>query len=380
MIKRNLKGIVIVTISTLSAFILSIVLKNILLVLTTPTAYSPIQNSSDFAMSDIFEYISNDANFSYISNDIVIVATDGCNRQEIASIIDTINTYNPKVIGLDVIFKQQQYNDSALISTINKCNQIVLPYDMGYNTQSDVFFVQDSSYFYNDLKHVNLGAINLSGNSIRNVIRRFKNHFCTQTDSVNSFSYLIANLYSNDNTNKLNERPDDGLIAYRGREIEKFTKEEFISLEDKNLTIQNKIVLLGDINSNSDMHTTPIKEEVAGVVIHAHIIDTILNGLYIKEASNLLNYSIAILMTLLFCGFTYYVRVNVKYAGRLLIRTVQFGLIITYIIIGYFLYSVCNYYINFSISVLMTGISILMLDITSGFHGLYTLMTKKIAK
>ena len=380
MIKRNIKGFAIVTISTLSAFILSILLKNILLVLTSPTAYSPIQNSSDFAMSDIFEYLSNDANYSYISNDIVIIATDGCNRQEIASIIDTINSYNPTVIGLDVIFKQQQDTDSALISAINKCSQIVLPYALEYDTQSNVFFVQDSSYFYNELKSANFGVINLSGNSIRNVIRRFKNYFCTQTDSINSFSYMIAKLHSNDNSSNYIENQNEGLITYSGRDIEHFTKDEFLSLEDKNLKIRNKIVLLGDINSNSDMHTTPIKEEEAGVVIHAHIIDTILNGLYIKEASNMLNYSIAILMTLLFCGFTYYVRVNVKYAGRLLIRAVQFGLIITYIIIGYFLYSVCNYYINFSISVLMTGISILMLDITSGFHGLYTLMTKKIAK
>ena len=377
--RKTIKGSVVVLISVLGAFIMSIALKNILMLLTSPSAYSPMQNSSDFAMSDIYEYISDDSDSQYKSNEIVVVSTDGCNRQEIAKLIEKINDNNPKVIGLDVIFRQSQSSDSILISAINKSKKIVLPYDMGYDENLELFLKQDSSYFYKQLKNKNFGAINLSGNSIRNVIRRFKPIFITEDDSIDNFSSAIAKIYSSDKYNDLIGRNNDNeLIIYHNRDIEIYSSDELISLKDKDLWIKDKIVLLGEVCSNSDMHTTPIKEQEAGVVIHAHTIDTILNGYYVKETNNLVNYGIAIVVTLLFCGFTYYVRENVKLVGRLLIRFIQFGLILMYLIVGYYLYSVNNLYIDFSVSALMTSVSILMLDLTGGLYGLYILTIKKI--
>lgn len=377
--RKTIKGSVVVSISVLGAFIMSIALKNILMLLTSPSAYSPMQNSSDFAMSDIYEYISDDSDSQYKSNEIVVVSTDGCNRQEIAKLIEKINDNNPKVIGLDVIFRQSQSSDSILISAINKSKKIVLPYDMGYDENLELFLKQDSSYFYKQLKNKNFGAINLSGNSIRNVIRRFKPIFITEDDSIDNFSSAIAKIYSSDKYNDLISRNNDNeLIIYHNRDIEIYSSDELISLKDKDLRIKDKIVLLGEVCSNSDMHTTPIKEQEAGVVIHAHTIDTILNGYYVKETNNLVNYGIAIVVTLLFCGFTYYVRENVKLVGRLLIRFIQFGLILMYLIVGYYLYSVNNLYIDFSVSALMTSVSILMLDLTGGLYGLYILTIKKI--
>lgn len=377
--RKTIKGSVVVSISVLGAFIMSIALKNILMLLTSPSAYSPMQNSSDFAMSDIYEYISDDSDSQYKSNEIVVVSTDGCNRQEIAKLIEKINDNNPKVIGLDVIFRQSQSSDSILISAINKSKKIVLPYDMGYDENLELFLKQDSSYFYKQLKNKNFGAINLSGNSIRNVIRRFKPIFITEDDSIDNFSSAIAKIYSSDKYNDLIGRNNDNeLIIYHNRDIEIYSGDELISLKDKDLRIKDKIVLLGEVCSNSDMHTTPIKEQEAGVVIHAHTIDTILNGYYVKETNNLVNYGIAIVVTLLFCGFTYYVRENVKLVGRLLIRFIQFGLILMYLIVGYYLYSVNNLYIDFSVSALMTSVSILMLDLTGGLYGLYILTIKKI--
>lgn len=377
--RKTIKGSVVVSISVLGAFIMSIALKNILMLLTSPSAYSPMQNSSDFAMSDIYEYISDDSDSQYKSNEIVVVSTDGCNRQEIAKLIEKINDNNPKVIGLDVIFRQSQSSDSILISAINKSKKIVLPYDMGYDENLELFLKQDSSYFYKQLKNKNFGAINLSGNSIRNVIRRFKPIFITEDDSIDNFSSAIAKIYSSDKYNDLIGRNNDNeLIIYHNRDIEIYSSDELISLKDKDLRIKDKIVLLGEVCSNSDMHTTPIKEQEAGVVIHAHTIDTILNGYYVKETNNLVNYGIAIVVTLLFCGFTYYVRENVKLVGRLLIRFIQFGLILMYLIVGYYLYSVNNLYIDFSVSALMTSVSILMLDLTGGLYGLYILTIKKI--
>lgn len=375
----TIKGSVVVAISVLGAFVISIALKNILMLLTSPSAYSPMQNSSDFAMSDIYEYISDDSNSRYKSNDIVVVSTDGCNRQGIAELIDIINNHNPKVIGLDIIFRQEESMDSMLISAIKKSESIVLPYIMDYDENLKFFLKQDSSYFYKQLESKNLGAINLSGNSIRNVIRRFKPIFITEDNSIDNFSSAIVKIYSSNKYNDLIGRNNDNeLIVYHNRDIEIYSRDELISLKDKDLRIKDKIVLIGEVCSNSDMHTTPIKEQEAGVVIHAHTIDTILSGYYVRETNNLVNYGIAIVVTLFFCGFTYYVRENVKLVGRLLIRIIQFGLILMYLIVGYYLYSVNNVYIDLSVSALMTSVSILMLDLTYGLYGLYILTIKKI--
>ena len=68
------------------------------------------------------------------------------------------------------------------------------------------------------------------------------------------------------------------------------------------LKTKDKIILLGQLYSRADMHTTPISVEMPGVLIHAHILATILGKKEIIDVSKSINYFIAVIITFLFCG------------------------------------------------------------------------------
>ena len=68
------------------------------------SVFSPMEKSNDFVVSDLYQTNLSNRMVSSMSNDIVIVSVDGCNRQEIADILTSINECKPKGVFLDIFF------------------------------------------------------------------------------------------------------------------------------------------------------------------------------------------------------------------------------------------------------------------------------------
>ena len=84
------------------------------------------------------------------NSEIVIVALDGCNRDDIANLLINLNTLSPRVMGLDVLFFNKYEGDEYLIKAIRSCSNLILPIAID-EEEGDVI----ESYFYNEIPEKN---------------------------------------------------------------------------------------------------------------------------------------------------------------------------------------------------------------------------------
>lgn len=376
--------IVVIIFAVIGAFLLSLFVKY---QFTSPDAFSSTEKSINFELSDLYTSAGNRSLTRDYCGDILIISADKSNRDQIAATIKALDEMEAKVIGIDISFPSRQDNDSHLISVLQSCHQTVLPYHLEIKDDSEHYVISDTSYFFADLPEKHYGADNIGGSTIRSTIRVFKPFFkISDTTVVDSFAAAIVKLYSPDSYENLKSRNTDlNRIRFHGIDIDCLHWTDIISndsipqtLRTHEELIKDRIVLIGHTNSNTDLHTTPIDVETPGVFIHAYTINTILKELYTKQSSEFVNYLIALIVTLLFCTFVYYIKANVDGIGEIIIRICQFLLMILFFIIGTILYLKHSIFVNFSLSLLMIGFSMLMLDIASGIYWIYKKTIKHI--
>jgi hypothetical protein len=93
------------------------------------------EKTIDYAMSDMYNTVTNRRAVRYLSNDIVIVATDNCSRIDIANIILEVNKYAPLAVGIDIFFPYETGNDSSILFALNSCQNLVLPMQLPDSTK-----------------------------------------------------------------------------------------------------------------------------------------------------------------------------------------------------------------------------------------------------
>ena len=364
----DFKTIVPVLASVVGALLFSLFLKN---VLEAPFLFATADKNDAVQLSDFYSKIGDNSNVRSLSQDITIISTDGIDRKRMAELVSIVDSMQPKVLGMDIMFLSKQEGDEQLIAAINASQRIVLPYGLTENKNSDNYSLKDSCYFYDKIANKRFGAVNLEGLSIKSTIRVFKPEFKMRNGTIRNFAVEIARLYSNRSFEKLKKRKDvTELINYHGVDFIEIPWENVLKGKDASL-IKNKIVLLGTTASYADIHCTPVKAEMPGVYIQAYTVNTIIKERYVNQVCPIINYLIAVLFSLVFCSYVYYVRQNVKYIGRLLIRVCQLLFMILFLFTGTYLYLKTNTYVNFSLALSMIGSSLLMLDIVSGLYWLY---------
>ena len=62
---------------------------------------------ADFQMSDVYNRVADNRSVRTLSKEILIVPLDGYGRFEIANIISTVNSLEPKAMGLDIMFLEE---------------------------------------------------------------------------------------------------------------------------------------------------------------------------------------------------------------------------------------------------------------------------------
>lgn len=353
-----------------------------------PYNFSGEEKSKDFELSDLYASVGNHSAVHKLSKDIVVVSSDRCSRKQIAAIIESADLMGAKVIGLDHYFDAKQDGDDRLISAIEECDNVVLPIIVQRKLENGIFEIKDSSYFYNIIDNRKMGVINLAGNSPRSVIREFSPSFKTNNETLDNFASAVVKYYAPDKYKHLLER---------GRELERIhyhaTRYNIIQW-DKIITtdsvptpildlendFEGRIVLIGHINNDNDIHLTSINDDTPGILIHAAAINTILNNNYIKTSSTFLNYFIAFFVSSLCVLIMSYAKKHLNNTGNFIIRITQLTLLLLMFAIGTIIYLSYDTYLDFSLSLLMIGLSVLFFDIIYGFYGIAVLVYNKYYK
>jgi len=351
--------------------------------------------------------------------DIIIINMGFESRRVTAEQINIINSFGPKVIGLDAIFrnlKPDTIGDLMLAEALANSPNVVMYTKLLDN--GDDFIWQDAEYshpmFTQDHKtaSVNLAIENVGGEQWQFKTSRsffpselLRNSETGEIDTVLAFAVEIVKQYDPEKAKKMLARNvDEELINYTGNVIDYgltrmgtrfYALDWWQVLDTMQFTpdlLKDKIVLLGflgrdfdDRETVEDKYFTPLNTnytgranpDMYGVVIHANIIAMILNEQYLDQMSDKQGIWLAILVCYLnvFLFSIIYYKLDKWYDGiTKLIQLVE-ALLFTFIIILVF------HYFNFKLNLTLTIIAVLFAgDSLEVYYGLIVNGWEKIEK
>ena len=253
-----------------------------------------------------------------VDTNIVLVNLSNLSRSDIARRVNIINSFNPKVIGIDAIFQEEKEfsSDSLLSDAFSKCRNLVLVSKLDlYREDSDDYDTLISSIeIFN--KYASNGFANLPNDdkvSFR-TIREFKPVSKTNGTEVNAFGSQIVEIYNPAAFQFLkNRKKEIEKINFVGNYNKFYYLDTYQVLSGENdlSFTKDKIVLMGfmglSLNNKTfeDIYFTPLNERYAGkafpdmygVVIHANIISMILSKSYVAIMPQWLSIVFALILS-----------------------------------------------------------------------------------
>ena len=310
---------------------------------------NPISDAfSDVELTDIV-YSQFDKNGNYretingqteLDSNITLINIGHLSRGEIADLVSIVNAYNPKVLGLDILFRAPKDTtmDTYLADALLNVENLVLACEAkNFNQESleQKYGIASFNYVEFSTPQIsstskNYGFVNIQTEGdasdlydefaiCRKFIPQARNERRDYT--IRSFGVEIVNRYKPQALDKLYERNlVSEVINYVGN-IEYYPKAhfktyDFLEVFDGQIDpkhIEGKLVLLGFMGETLNQQTdedrffTPLNDkyigkahkDMYGVVLHANIISTILKGNYINEMSDGVGIFIGLLISFL---------------------------------------------------------------------------------
>ena len=131
---------------------------------------------SDFSVTDYYNTVANSRKKRVLDSDIVIVnidTLDASRRDDIAQLIEVVNAFGPKAIGLDVVFERPHDDDSQLLAAIEGCDNIVMASELNQMDGTYTFTPRRDSFFRGKFPNKCYGAINIPSKYEKSVVRKF---------------------------------------------------------------------------------------------------------------------------------------------------------------------------------------------------------------
>lgn len=339
------------------------------------SVFAPLDKEVDFQMSDMYNIVASKKLEVPFAKDVVVVNIDNCSRRELVDAINRVSQYSPKGIGLDVDFKYPEEDNTYLLRTITQTPNLV---GVGYVVRDDdshFYFQEHNSFFEPEFQTPYVGYCNLNVNDVQHVVRTFRPFvYGAQNDTLYSLAYMLAQISFPDKIKKLLSRSETEVtIDYTSFVVRVISSKDISKYEDK---LRDKVVLFGSVDDLSDAFLTPTHEMMAGVLIHAYILQTILSEGYIDSTTSGLNWLMAIIICVIYAIMSLWSKFRMNNYGNLFLRIFQFTLIFLLIYIGCVIFKYSHIYIDFAPGVLMLGLGALAFDLWFGAYALYEKLRK----
>ena len=321
-------------------------------VLFNVSIFNPFtQAFKDLTFTDMYYTHIINKNKIYDSS-LVLINVENKKRDEIAYLLQRVEEGNPKVIGLDIIFRNTidtaREADNLLKETFAKYTNVVYPHVASFNslteTRNDTFFHTTSNSF------VNVVGDDPKYSTLRYYYPVYNNipHFTTA---------LLQRFDSSKATALINNGAQKTEIRYYGnlQNFKYFLFEEVMKVTFDPGAFKDKIVLLGYLGSNGGSHTgldedrffTPLNPQLSGrsypdmygCVVHANILRMALDNDYIYSFPLWLNILIAFLISLLLLPLFVYWYVHKPLWYHLMLVLSQFAISILFLFFTIYLYA-----------------------------------------
>jgi len=293
----------------------------------------PIQNTIvDFNAADVV--FSQFRDYSEVEKDtnIVLVNIGPLNRKGIAELVEIVNSYGPKVIGIDSFFRKPKGKDvdSALSEALKKVKNLVI---VSEALQLDDDFTFDTMLYSNDM--FSKYALNSYANIITDdksgfrVVRSISPKEYIKDSVCLFFAVEVAKKVAPEKVKKFIERDQEFEYVNYKRNIydgkyKALDYDYVVEHKDSLSFLKDKIVLMGFLGPNintlvfEDIFFTPMNEhylgkaipDMYGVVIHANVISMIMEEDYIGTSSSWLKILITFLIIYMNMALFYYISVR----------------------------------------------------------------------
>jgi CHASE2 domain-containing sensor protein len=266
--------------------------------------FSPIAKAiGDYSYEDFYYQILGNSEKKDTSNLVTIVdMTELNSRRDLANLLMEIESLHPKVMGVDIVFeglKEDTIGDQMLVQTVKECNSAVYGFKLIDRTDESIhsFFMTDS---------LQEAFINMPRQLYGGLKRTLSIGRMHQGKLYPSFAKVVAEKYAGmeilplaDEKLRINFSPlHFNVVPYRDVILHR-------------QLIEDRIVLVGAMKEENDMHYTPLGK-IAGTELLAFGIETILKHNNVKTAPSWLVVIVSFLITL----FVVYVRSKyLKFAG-----------------------------------------------------------------
>jgi len=326
--------------------------------------FSVLDESGDVPMSDMYLFINSRKGPARLDTSITLVCIDECkDRFEIAQVIEQIDAMQPKVIGLDVFFRnlKEPAADRMLENTLRKTRNLVISciLEDELSEGSDQYHIRNRNFFVADEDAVfTEGFVNLDGDGF-STVRSFTPTLFWQKDTLYSFAVQIVRLCDNASFQKLLQRSGNlEVINFQPLVFQSLNKNE---ISENPELITGKIVLIGSLSE--DLHKTPINPQMHGMEIHAHTISTILEEKYIDRLDNAWTKGLNLLLCYLFSLFCWIATTRIKRGVGILVKLAQVAILLSAFFAGYFLFKHYRIDLTYTRSIIVMGVLILIADI-----------------
>lgn len=327
----------------------------------------------DFQMSDLFTQIADNRPVRALENRVVIVDIGNGTREDIADALSLISLCGPKAVGVDINFADPGQNDEYLIESLRANPNVILPLGVKQISGSNNFEIEDKPFFYDQEPDFEYGIVNLPLKVNKGTIREYAIDFKTDEGVFPSFSVALAEKMDPDAVKRLKERGvETGITSYHSREFITLNLNE---LEENAEDLNDKIVVLGALEESSDMHATPVKSHVSGVMLHAYAISTVLDGAWFHKVPKIFDYVLAALLC--YCIMLVYFGYNSNFRG-IVLRIIQAILVFLAVRIGYSLFVDHNVIFDLSYTVLIIAFGLFAADIWKGVEALWGICSRKL--
>lgn len=323
--------------------------------LTSISFFSPMEKAADFRFSDFYTLVADRGAVAKYEKDIVIVPVDGCDRRQMAQAISDIDYCSPAAVGLDIFFGALPGADEdQLAEALSECDNLVMPVVVVADSAGR-HIVHESCYDSVVEPSGGFAAVNIQGNEEEHVcVREFRKGFDTSDGSVKTLAPALVSRGFPEAARKLDSRSHNSeAIAYSSREFEVVYPDEILDNRD---LIKGRIVFVGKLQDRADLHVTPLHNFTPGLMVHAYIAATILDGDYTRQLTT----PEVILLGAVLCFLVVWINLHLMMSvmGPLLVRSLQIGLLYFLVLTGTLAYVKLNVDLNFSYSILTVSLGV----------------------
>jgi hypothetical protein len=345
----------------------------------------------DFDFNDLNYAKLGQAKNTPIDSNIVIINIGKADRAELAFIIDKTAEYEPKVMGLDVIFygpHPEPEKDSIMRAAIIKHgDKLVMANRLDWAEPQEL---EKDGYFGDVVKKK--GYVNLVGESAeeRRTIRLYSSYEKEKKVRYTSFGAALIREYDSLSFKKLMKRKKKLESLNYSRHTNQYQVVDAAALLSGGVelsAIKGKIALLGyinlDPNDNEDKVYSPMNPRFAsksapdmnGIVVHANYISMVLENNYIKKLPSWVNWLVAILIGWLHMSFfvRYYLEDHIWF--HLVAKIAQLMSAIFFAYVGIYLYSRFNIKLDMKLTLVVI---VLAVDVIYFYEAFAVWLHKKI--